>query len=182
MCHVGLLQAEKVFTNKLFSHHAQMFIKIWFIMTVIHKEKLPTSISCRYRTPAIGVLKLIEAEWRHMASANYTRLLTADLDSWIPGFLMSRASFQVPTCLCFDQWLLKWLVMQTAAASSAAAVCITRRFSNRWPRFPKFTRPQWVNRGYLTKICVMASDWLTASLSKLQIYVPFIILRFIGAE
>ena len=60
------------------------------------------------------------------------------------GFLMSRASFQVPTCLCFDQWLLKWLVMQTAAASSAAAVCITRRFSNRWPRFPKFTRPQWV--------------------------------------
>ena len=61
------------------------------------------------------------------------------------GFLMSRASFQVPTCLCFDQWLLKWLVMQTAAASSAAAVCITRRFSNRWPRFPKFTRPQWVN-------------------------------------
>ena len=61
------------------------------------------------------------------------------------GFLMSRASFQVPTCLCFNQWLLKWLVMQTAAASSAAAVCITRCFSNRWPRFPKFTRPQWVN-------------------------------------
>ena len=53
------------------------------------------------------------------------------------GFLMSRASFQVPTCLYFDQWLLKWLVMQTAAASSAAAVCITRCFSNRWPRFPQ---------------------------------------------
>ena len=35
------------------------------------------------------------------------------------GFLMFRASFQVPTCLCFDQWLLKWLVMQTAATSSA---------------------------------------------------------------
>ena len=30
-------------------------------------------------------LKLIEAEWRHMASANSTRFLTADLDSWCPG-------------------------------------------------------------------------------------------------
>ena len=60
------------------------------------------------------------------------------------GLLMSRASFQVPNCLCSDQWLLKWLVMKTAAASLAAAVCITRRFSNQWPRFPKFTRPQWV--------------------------------------
>ena len=61
------------------------------------------------------------------------------------GFLMSRASFQVPTCQCFDRGLLKWLVKQTAAASSAAAVCITRR--NRWPRFPKFTRPQRVKTG-----------------------------------
>ena len=70
------------------------------------------------------------------------------------GFLMSRASFQVPTCLCFDQWLLKWLVMQTAAASSAAAVCITRCFSNRWPRFPKFTRPQWV------KLNLVSHQWI----------------------
>ena len=57
-----------------------------------------------------------------------------------------RASHQVPTCPCLDQWLPKWPVMHTAAASSAAAACITRCLSNRCPRLPKFTRPQWVNK------------------------------------
>ena len=72
------------------------------------------------------------------------------------GFLMLGASFRVPTCLCFDQWLLRWLVMQTAAASSAAAVCIARRFGNRWPRFPTITRPRWVK--WLTSHRISATE------------------------
>ena len=85
------------------------------------------------------------------------------------GFLMSRASFQVPTCLWFDQWLLKWLVMQTAAASSAAAVCITRRFSNHWPRFPKFTRPQWVNTAAKSSFLIPIMHYKARQHAKLHI-------------
>ena len=88
---------------------------------------------------------------------------------------MSSASFQVPTRLWFDQWFLKWLVMQTAAASSADAVFITKRFSNGWSLFPKFTWPQWVNivpftmlprinrKSIIVHVSIMAWIWLINS-------------------